>query len=81
MSERTEAILHGADPGIIDANYIELNGQLYHKSCCCGCGESVGIGSAVIKGTTFIFRDADHLIRWIDENTEFVVGVDQCIDN
>jgi|LSQX01.1.fsa_nt_gb hypothetical protein len=74
MSERKEAIKYGVNSEILD-EYIELNGQLYHKTCCCGCGELVGIGAAVIVGTTFIFKDEYHLIDWIDQNTEFVVEV------
>ena len=81
MSERTEAIRHGADPAIIDEYYIELHGQLYHNSCCCGCGGPVGTGAVVILGTTFIFADEDHLVRWIDENTATITGVRECIDN
>ena len=68
MSERTEAIRHGADPNIIDENFMEYDGRLFHKSCCCGCGGRVGKGPLVIRGTTFIFRDIGHFMWWIAEN-------------
>ena len=81
MSERFEAIRYGADPAVIDEYYIELHGQLYHNSCCCGCGEFIGAGAVVILGTTFSFADEDHLMRWIDENTADITGGEECIDN
>lgn len=81
MSERTEAIRHGAKPDIIDECYIELHGKLYSNTCCCGCGEVIGAGAVVILGTTFSFADEHHLARWIDENTADITGVRECIDN
>ena len=71
MSERFEAIEHGAKPAVIDENFMEYDGRLFHKSCCCGCGSGVGLGSLVVRGTTFIFRDIDHFMWWIAENREY----------
>ena len=68
MSERTEAIRHGAKPDVIDEVFMEYDGRLFHKSCCCGCGSGVGLGSLVVRGTTFIFRDIGHFMWWIAKN-------------
>ena len=81
MSERTDAIRHGADPKILDDYYIELHGKLYSNTCCCGCGETIGAGAVVILGTTFSFADTYHLVNWIDENTATITGVAECINN
>ena len=72
MSERSDAIKYGANPAVIDKYFIEFHGRLFHKFCCCGCGSRVGKGSAVIKDTTFIFKDMQHVIHWIAENTEHI---------
>ena len=72
MSERTEAIQHGAKPEVLDEYFMEYGGRLFHKSCCCGCGRRVGPGSLVVQGTTFIFRDIGHFMWWIAENRERV---------
>ena len=72
MSERSDAIHHGAKPAVIDENYTEIKGKLYHKYCCCGCGQVIGEGSLHYAGTTFTFKDKYHLARWTREHLRFV---------
>ena len=48
--------------------HIEFQGQKYPPVCVC-CQERIEASAIVLLGTSLIFVDEDHLVRWIGDCT------------
>ena len=48
--------------------YIEFRGMKYPANCVC-CEERINGRAVVLLGTTLIFQNEDHLVKWVGDST------------